>query len=300
MYGAILGGGTKFECAVGEEDRIEASVRIPTTTPTETIKAAVDFFQNAPAISAIGVGCFGPLDFSNGSIANTPKAGWSQFPLVSELGRALRVPVALDTDVDAEVLGERLYGAGRGLRTLVYLTVGTGIGGGAIVNGELLHGLTHPEMGHILLPHDLSKDPFPGICSHHKDCFEGLASGPAIEARWNRKPGEIPADHPAWELEAHYIALALMSYVHILSPERIILGGGVFQDAERTNLLPRVREKLAAHLGSFIHLPARAGGFDQFVVLPQSKNPGLLGALALAKKGEQLAKAEKPSRPRSK
>ena len=214
-FGGIEAGGTKFVCAVGSgPDEIIAEARFQTTTPMETIQKVVTFFKSYMedlGISAIGIGSFGPLDLqpsstTYGSITKTTKPGWSNTDIAGELKKALGLPVAIDTDVNAAAFGERCWGAAKGLSDFIYLTIGTGVGGGAMSNGKLVHGLVHPEMGHIPLPHDLSLDPFPGVCPFHNDCFEGLASGPAVNRRWDAPGEKLAPDHPAWALEAHYIA----------------------------------------------------------------------------------------------
>ncbi len=248
IFGGIEGGGTKFICAVGtEKGEILAEIRFPTTTPDETLALAIDFFkeqiQPFGPLAAIGIASFGPLDprpasATFGHILPTPKPGWSNADIVGPLRAAFDVPIGFDTDVNGAALGAWRWGAARGLDTFIYLTIGTGIGGGGLVNGELMHGLLHPEMGHIPLPHDKALDMFEGNCPYHGDCFEGLASGPAMEKRWETKAESLPPDHPAWDLEAHYIALALRSFICTLSPQRIILGGGVMQQTATISAHP--------------------------------------------------------------
>ncbi|MEW5986625.1 MAG: ROK family protein [Chloroflexota bacterium] len=289
VFGGVEAGGTKFVCAVGAgPDDVRAEVRFPTTTPEETLGRAVAFFQEQQErwpLAAIGIGSFGPVDLdprsaTYGSITATPKPGWSGADLVGTLGRALGVPVGFDTDVNAAALGEQRWGAAQGLDTFIYLTVGTGIGGGAMVNGRLLHGLVHPEMGHVRVPHDWAADPFPGICPFHGDCLEGLAAGPALAARWGRPGAELPSDHPAWELEAHYLALALTTFICTLSPQRIVLGGGVM---EQPGLLPLVRQKVQSLLNGYVRAPAVLDEIDRYIVSPGlGGRAGVLGALALA------------------
>jgi fructokinase len=192
------------------------------------------------------------------------------------------VLVAIDTDVNAAAIGESCWGAARGLSDFLYLTVGTGIGGGAVVNGEIVHGLMHPEMGHIRIPHDLARDPYPGVCPYHRDCLEGLASGPAIQERWGKPGEELPPDHPAWALEAHYLALGLASWVCTLSPKRIVLGGGVMQ---QTQMFPLIRSELSDLLNRYILTPVLQEGMESYLVPPVLGNrSGVLGALALAKR----------------
>jgi len=287
LYGAIEAGGTKFLCAVGTgPEDLRAVTRIPTTTPEETMGRVVAFFQAfGHELRAIGIGAFGPLDLNPrsptfGTIPATPKPGWSGVNLLKPLQEALRVPVYLETDVNAAAVGEGRWGAARGLKTFVYLTVGTGIGGGAVVEGQLLHGALHPEMGHIRIPHDWGRDPFPGVCPFHGDCLEGLASGPALEARWGRPPESLPWDDPAWDLEAEYLALGLHNILCVLAPERIILGGGVM---ENRSLFPRIRQRVRELLNRYLPIPALQGDLGDYIVPPAlGERAGLLGALALA------------------
>ncbi|MCI0477366.1 MAG: ROK family protein, partial [Anaerolineales bacterium] len=215
-FGGIEAGGTKFVCAVGTAPDDVRETRFSTTTPEETIRRAIDFFRAQPRVAAIGIGSFGPVDLHRASptygyITTTPKPDWANTDLAGAIQRALAVPVGFDTDVNVAALGEHRWGAARGLDTFIYLTIGTGIGGGGLVSGKLMHGLIHPEMGHIRVPHDFVRDPFPGSCPFHSDCLEGLASGPALGKRWGARAETLPADHPAWELQAHYLALALVN-----------------------------------------------------------------------------------------
>jgi fructokinase len=290
MFGGIEAGGTKFVCAVGTgPGDVRAQSRFPTTTPDETIGRAVDFFRQQAtevgALAAIGIGSFGPLDLRPGSptfgfITSTPKPGWANTDLAGRVQRAVNVPVSFDTDVNAAAWGEWRWGAAQGLDTFVYLTIGTGIGGGGLVNGHLMHGLVHPEMGHVLLPHDRARDPFGGSCPFHSACFEGLASGPAMEKRWGVRAENLPPNHPAWPLEAHYIALALVNYVCTLSPQRIILGGGVMAQA---GLFPLIRAEVATLLAGYVRAPEIAERIDDYIVPPAlGARAGVLGALALA------------------
>jgi fructokinase len=196
--------------------------------------------------------------------------------------RMLRVPVGFDTDVNAAALGESRWGAGQGLENLIYLTIGTGIGGGGLMNGKLMHGLIHPEMGHMRIPHDWQADPYPGHCPFHGDCFEGLACGPAMGARWKQAADTLPADHPAWELEAKYLALALVNVICTVSTERIILGGGVM---EHPRLLPLVRSEVQRLLNGYVQSPAVLEEIDKYIVAPGlGGRAGVLGAIALAER----------------
>jgi len=286
LYGGIEAGGTKFVCAVGTGPGDLTETRFPTTTPDETIGRALEFFRPYRGqLAALGVASFGPVDLDLksptwGYITTTPKPGWRNADLVGPLRRELNVPVGFDTDVNGAALGEYRWGAAQGLDTVIYLTIGTGIGGGALVGGQLVHGLVHPEMGHIPLKRDPQRDPFPGSCPFHGDCFEGLACGPALEKRWGTRAENLPPDHPAWPLEAHYISLALASYVCILSPQRIILGGGV---TAQPQMLPLIRKDLLQQLNGYVQSPAILERIDEYVVAPGlGAQSGVLGAIALA------------------
>lgn len=288
LYGAVEAGGTKFVCALGTgPDDLRAVARFPTTTPAETLARTVDFFRDNPearGLAAVGVGSFGPVDpdpasATYGFITTTPKPGWAQTDFAGVLGHALGVPVAFDTDVNAAAVGEHRWGAARGLDTFVYLTIGTGIGGGGLARGRRLRGLVHPEMGHILVPR-AGGDTFAGSCPYHGDCLEGMASGPALEARWGRPAAALPPDHPAWALEAHYLACALVNVVCTLSPQRVVMGGGVMHQA---HLFPMIRAQLRARLNGYVQAPALLAGIDAYVVPPAlGDRAGVLGALALA------------------
>lgn len=286
-YGGIEAGGTKFICAVGSgPGDLDARTEFATTTPEETIGQAIAFFRHQPEpVRAVGIGSFGPvcLDPDSptfGFITSTPKLGWANTDFCSAVQRALGVPVGFDTDVNAAALGEHRWGAAQGLDTFVYLTVGTGIGGGGMVNGRLLHGLIHPEMGHVHIRHDRDRDPFPGACPFHGDCLEGLASGPALEARWGERGQALHADHPAWPLEAHYLALGLVNFVTVLSPQRIIVGGGVMGQAHLYSL---VRQEVQSLLNGYVQAPEILEQIDAYIVPPAlGSQAGVLGAIALA------------------
>jgi len=299
LFGAIEGGGTKFVCAVGKADgEILSETRFPTTTPDETLGRAIQFFQEQSTtlgkLSSLGIACFGPLDPNPssptfGQILPTPKPGWTGTNVVGQLQAALGIPIGFDTDVNGAALGEARWGAAQGLSTFLYFTIGTGIGGGAMVEGKLLHGLIHPEMGHVLLPHDTARDPFPGICPFHGDCFEGLASGPALEKRWGQRAETLPADHPAWELEADYIAIAMEGFICAFSPQRIILGGGVPQQPQ---LIPLVQTKTLALLANYIQSKEVLENMDRYIVPPElGSRAGIAGALALAQQALEEAQA---------
>ena len=286
LYGGIEAGGTKFVCAVGSgPNDIRAETRFPTTTPEETLERTIAFFREQEKPAAIGIGSFGPVDPNlksptYGYITTTPKPGWASTDFVGALLKAFDVPIGFDTDVNAAALGENRWGAAQGLDTFIYLTIGTGIGGGIMAEGNLVHGMMHPEMGHIFLPHDREQDPFEGSCPFHGDCLEGLASGPALEARWGARAETLSIDHPAWELEASYVADALINYTLTLAPQRIILGGGVMQQA---HIFPLIREKFRARLNKYLSVPEINQHVDTFIVPPALGNQaGILGALALA------------------
>ncbi|HEY2392544.1 MAG TPA: ROK family protein [Candidatus Angelobacter sp.] len=288
LLGAIEAGGTKFCCAVGTPDgNVIREILIPTTTPEETMRQVIEFFlPQGGKLAAIGVGSFGPIQLNRdlpkyGCITNTPKNGWVDFDLLGSLQSAFPIPVALDTDVNVAALAEVYWGTAQGLNTFVYITVGTGIGGGALVEGNILHGLTHPEMGHIRIPHDKIRDPFPGICPYHGDCLEGLASGPALEARWGITANGLPQEHPAWSLEAEYLAMGCVNWICTLSPERVILGGGVMQ---QRHLFALIRDRVVLLLKGYLDAPEIIHNIDSFIV-PSSLTgrSGILGALALAR-----------------
>lgn len=286
LFGAIEAGGTKFVCAVGTGPDDLQEIRFPTTSPTETFSRAIDFFSPfKPNLAAIGIGSFGPVDLhprspTYGYITSTPKPGWANCDFAGTLVSQLNIPVAFDTDVNAAALGEMTWGAARGLTDFIYLTVGTGIGGGVVSNGQLVHGLVHTELGHIFLPRHIA-DSYEGKCPYHKNlCFEGLASGPAIEERWGKPAVDLDESHPAWDLQAHYLALAISSYVFTLSPQRIILGGGVM---EHPALLEQVQNKTIALLNNYIQHEVILRGMDTFLVAPGlGPKSGVLGALAMA------------------
>ena len=285
-YGGIETGGSKWQCAVGSgPDDVRAAETIQTTTPAETIGRAVAFFEREGPVEAIGIGSFGPIDqkLSSptwGHITNTPKPGWAHTDVGRLIQRRLSVPVAFDTDVNAAALGEHRWGACRGLDTFCYITVGTGIGGGGMAGGKLLHGLLHPEFGHMRIPHDRVADPFDGVCPYHGDCWEGLASGLAIEARWGRPAASLDGDQAVWELEARYLALGLVSVMCVLSPERIVVGGGV---AHHNGLLNLVRRDVLALMNGYLEATAVRDDIADYITLPQlGMRAGVLGAIALA------------------
>jgi fructokinase len=284
IFGGVEGGGTKWICAVGTAPDLDATVTIPTTTPAETLERVADFFAGYPEVAAVAVGSFGPVDLDErsphfGTITTTPKPGWRGTDVRSLLASKLGVPVTIETDVGVSALGEGRYGAAQGVETFCYVTIGTGIGGGTVIRGEISHGLLHPEFGHMRIPHDRARDPFEGCCPYHGDCFEGLASGVAIRARFGLKADELSDD--GLELEAEYIALGLMNVISVLSPERIVLGGGVMS---APNLLHRVRERLRSLAAEYFRSPALGDGIAEYVVRPAlGDRAGVIGALELAR-----------------
>ncbi len=288
-YGALEAGGTKMVMAVMDVEGKELSRKvIPTLTPEETMPEMLSFFSGMD-LTSLGIGCFGPLDLnpaspSYGSITRTPKLAWRGFPILKTFEEALSVPVGIDTDVNGAALAEARLGAARGLSSCLYLTVGTGIGGGLIVGGQPVHGLMHPEIGHLLLTPETG-DPAPdGFCPYHPHCAEGLASGPAIEKRWGVSAKELPEDHPAWALEAAYLAQVCADAMLAFSPEKIILGGGVMH---QQFLFPMIREKTVRLLNGYIPVPAVEAGLKDYIVpTGLGDNSGILGAWLLAKQAE--------------
>jgi fructokinase len=290
VYGGVEAGGTKFVCAVGTGPAdLRAVIEFETTTPEETLRRTIGFFEEQNTLeplAALGVASFGPVDLdpespTYGTITSTPKPGWAGTDVRGRLGLAFGVPVGFDTDVNGAALGEHRWGAAQDVSTFVYLTVGTGIGGGGLVRGRPLHGLVHPEMGHMRVPHDRQLDPFPGICPYHGDCLEGLAAGPALETRWDQPGEKLSHDHPAWALEAEYLALGLTNLILTLSPERIILGGGVMA---RRHLFPLIRTRVQRLLAGYVTAPAVLDEIDRYIVPPAlGDRAGVLGAIALAR-----------------
>lgn len=294
LYGGIEAGGTKFVCCVASgPTNIVEEVRFETTTPEETLRKTVQFFEpyvSSKKIKTIGVGCFGPLDLdpsspTYGCITATPKPHWSNADVRGALRRGLAVNVAFDMDVNAAAVGESIWGASRGYDPSLYLTIGTGIGGGYLVHGKPLIGLLNLEMGHVLIPHNRELDPFDGNCPFHSDCFEGLANGPAIEKRLGVKGASVPEEHPYWDIEADYIASALMNYILTLSPRKIILGGGVMQ---RDFLFPKVRRRVRELLNGYATSKVLLDHIDDYILPPGLGNQsGSMGAIALAKQLEE-------------
>ena len=309
IFGGIEAGGTKFICAVGTNPTDLFIKRIETTTPQKTIDEVIKFFKpyitkEAPKrLAAIGIASFGPLDLSKksphyGYITNTPKPGWANVNLGGNISNALDIPVVVDTDVNGAALGEQEWGVAQGLRTFVYITLGTGIGGGGIINGDLMHGLVHPEMGHIRIP--LDKDDITGFkgsckfhqCAHGYGCWEGLASGISMQQRWGKSPKELKGNDKnytrAWELEANYIAIGIYNLICTISPQMIILGGGIMNHSD---LLEKVRQRVKKLLNRYVSALDSLEKIKNYLARPalidgKSKiaSSGVLGAIVLAKR----------------
>lgn len=297
LIGGIEAGGTKMVCAIGEVDeasfkgreiigavsvRILERVSILTETPAETLPRMIDFFAER-GIEALGIGCFGPIDLNKksdtyGYITKTPKTGWADFDMVGTFQKTLGVPIGFDTDVNAAILGEVTWGAANGCDTAIYITIGTGVGVGVYCNGGLLHGLVHPEAGHILLQRH-PKDTYAGKCPFHANCLEGLASGPAVEARWGKPAVELADCRNVWEMEAYYIAQAVTNYILTYSPQKIILWGGVMHQEQ---LFSMVRSRVCEMLGGYVSHPLLEEGLEEYIVAPGlGENPGIMGAFEL-------------------
>lgn len=283
ILGALEAGGTKMVCAIGDENgNLTERISLPTKTPEETMPQMIEFFKKHN-IKALGIGTFGPADLNPasptyGCITTTPKLAWASFNIRSAFADALQVPVGFDTDVNAAALGETSFGCMQNVNNGIYITIGTGIGVGVLAEGKLLHGMLHPEGGHILLERH-PFDTYKGCCPYHSNCFEGLASGPAIEGRYGKKAIELANLPEVWELEADYIAKALVNYILILSPERIVLGGGVMHQEQLFSL---IREKTAKYLNGYIKTK-EIECLDTYIVPPSlNDNQGVLGCLKLA------------------
>lgn len=284
MLGGIELGGTKIVCAIGDDyGNIINRCVIKTETPEKNIKEISDYFRNSK-IDALGIGTFGPVELNKksiryGYITTTPKEEWSNVDIVSPF-KELNVPIELDTDVNAACLGEVKHGTGKGISNVIYGTIGTGIGFGVNLEDKLIHGLMHTESGHILLAkhHD---DSFNGVCDYHSNCFESLASGPAIEKRWGNRAEYLYDKKEVWDLEAYYIGQALCNYIMCYSPEKIILGGGVMHVP---GLIEKVRVETLRHLNGYIKKDEIINGIDEYIVLPKlGDNAGIIGAFELAK-----------------
>jgi fructokinase len=283
--GALEAGGTKMVCAVGDETgRIYEETFIPTETPELTFPKLIDFFRDKQ-IASLGIACFGPIDLNEqsdtyGYITTTPKQGWAHCDIVGTFQKALGCPVGFDTDVNGSVLGEVTFGQAKGKKNVIYLTIGTGIGAGIYTEGTLLHGMMHPEAGHLLL-RKRQDDAYEGNCPYHKNCFEGMAAGPAIEKRWGEKPVLLQGIAEVWDLEAWYIAQALTDYILVLSPELIILGGGVMHQEQ---LFPLIRRYVREMLGGYIRTP-QMNDLEHYIVSASlDDRQGILGCLELARR----------------
>ncbi len=284
LLGALEAGGTKMICLLGDENgQIHERASFPTLTPEETMPELIAYFR-PHAIAALGIGGFGPLELDRNSprwgfITSTPKLDWRNFDLAGTMQRALNVPVGLDTDVNAAALAEARLGAARGLESCVYFTVGTGIGAGVYIDGKPLHGLVHPELGHIPLrahPDDPTPD---GFCPYHTGCLEGLATGPSIQKRWGKPGSELPIDHPAWVLEAHYLAQACVTAILAYSPHRIVMGGGVMHQLQ---LFPMIHKEVMRLLGGYVQHERILEGMAEYIVPPGlGDNAGGTGSLLL-------------------
>ena len=284
MFGALEAGGTKMVCAIGNaQGQILDRVSIPTRTPDETMPEMLNYFRGKD-LAAIGIGSFGPIDLDRrsptyGTIMSSPKLGWRNFDIVGRFERELGLPVGIDTDVNAAALGEAVWGCTRDVAHSIYITVGTGIGLGVIINGKPHHGMIHPEGGHIFMDRRADDPMVRGVCPYHPNCLEGLASGPAIERRWGRKPEELADCTAVWEMEAYYIAQAVCSYILMISPEKIVLGGGVMHQEQ---MLPLVRREVHRQLKGYI----QGKGLEDLdkYILPVSlgDNQGVMGAVKLA------------------
>ena len=285
LLGALEAGGTKMVCVTGDEHgNVFTRESFPTLGSEETLQKIVDYFADKE-IKALGIGSFGPLCLDAdspefGNITTTPKPGWQNVPLKRALEDALKVPVGIDTDVNAAALSEALLGAGKGCRTVVYFTIGTGVGGGLYITGRLHHGLIHPEMGHMVMRPD-KHDPCPeGFCPYHASCLEGMASGPAIEKRWGKKAEELPVDHPAWDIEAEYLSQMCVNTMTMLSPQRIVLGGGVMH---QKHLFLKIHRRTLELLGGYIKDDFVLNNIESFIVPPAlGDNAGAAGSLLLA------------------
>ena len=288
LYGSIEAGGTKFVCAIGNEKlEILERVSYPTTTPAETMALVIEFFnQYKEELVSIGIGSFGPIDIrptseTYGFITSTPKLAWQNYNFLGAVKEAFDVPMAWTTDVNAAAYGEYAYGQGKDLSSVVYYTIGTGVGAGAIQNGQFIEGFSHPEMGHVLVvPHE--DDDFAGSCPFHGNCLEGMAAGPAIEKRTGRKGQDIPEDDAFWAIEAEYIAQCAYNTTLMFAPEVIIFGGGVMK---QRHMMDKVHAAFERLMKGYVATPPLA----QYIVTPALEdNAGTIGCLALAQK----AKAE--------
>ena len=285
--GGIEAGGTKFVCVLADDQNNILDQRIVrTTTPEETLGQCIAFFQGHGGVAALGVASFGPLVLDRaspdyGRVAKTPKPHWSGADIVGTLRRGLDCPIALDTDVNGAGLAEALLGAGRGLDVVAYVTVGTGIGGGLIIQGKPVHGHTHPEMGHVKLRQHPRDEGFNGVCPFHGDCLEGLASGPAVMARLGHPLNEASPDHPIWDMLAYYLGELCAVLTLVASPQTIVLGGGVMSNPA---LFPKIRAACAISLGGYVQPPSGLDADRAYIVPPAlGDRAGAIGALLLVR-----------------
>ncbi len=283
IYGALEAGGTKMVCATGLSDgTITDQISIPTKTPDETIPAIIGYFKDK-SIAALGIASFGPVDLEKSSstygyITTTPKPGWANYDIVGSMKKALNVPIGFDTDVNGSLLGEVTYGSSKGLSDVVYITVGTGIGGGILSGGKLVHGMMHPELGHMLMrPHPA--DTYAGKCPFHGMCLEGLASGPAIEERFGKKAKDLADEDEVWDLEAYYLGQAITNLILTLSPKRFILGGGVMH---QTQLFDKIRHEVRSMLNGYINSPLLDSLETYIVPASLGDDQGIMGCIKLA------------------
>ena len=281
--GALEAGGTKMVVAIGnEQGEIFDRLSIPTREPEITMPELVDYFKSSK-VDALGIGCFGPIDLNResatyGYITSTPKLPWRNYNIVGTFSEALQVPIGFDTDVNASAIGEATWGSSKDVKNSIYITIGTGVGVGVIIDGKPLHGMLHPEAGHILLAkHPV--DNFKGTCPYHENCLEGLAAGPAIEARYGKKAHELSEQVEVWVLEGYYIAQALVNYILTLSPQRIILGGGVMHQEQ---LMPIIHREVLRMLNGYILTP-QLQDIEKYIILPKlNENQGIMGCIRLA------------------
>ena len=295
-YGAIEAGGTKFVCSViSDPEHIWEETRFPTTTPEETIGRTIDFFrqqQEKYSISSFGIATFGPVDLNPSSptygyITTTPKPGWHNTDLLGPIKDTFGLPCAFDTDVNGAALAEYTWGNPKKLGSLVYYTIGTGVGAGVVINGKPLHGMLHPEAGHMLVRHDMEKDPYAGKCPYHGDCLEGLCAGPTIQERFGKSAADLAEDDPFWDVLANYLAQTCANQVLMLSPEKIVLGGGVMH---QLHLFPRIRKETLRLLNGYVQASRLLDEIDDYITPPVlGDHAGVCGAMALAMAAEAEA-----------
>ncbi len=280
--GALEAGGTKMVCAIGDEyGRISEQIFVPTTTPDETMPKIIEYFRDK-GIEALGIASFGPVDVNKesptyGYILKTPKPAWADYNIVGTMKEALGVPIGFDTDVNGSLLGEVTWGAAKGLTDVVYITVGTGIGGGILSGGRVVHGMLHPEMGHArVIP--APGDTYAGRCPFHGNCLEGMASGPAIQDRWGKPAHELADEPEVWEYESDYLAQAIVMLILTVSPRKVILGGGVMH---QMHLFPMIRRKVAEKLNRYIETGELADPENYIVPAGCNDDQGIMGAVKL-------------------